>query len=197
MLKHFNLKNGFGNSILKLFRGFKKPRMIWGYYTKSGQYLALTRLSDNIFIDFPERLVLGNNVFIGHFNFIDASNGVTIEEGCQITNFISITSHSSHISLRLYGKNYTNEKNPTGYIKGPVHIGKYTFIGPHSVIMPNTSIGKGTLVSAYSYVEGNFPDFSIIKGNPAKVVGDTRNLDSDYLKENPELEKFYLEWVKS
>ena len=53
-------------------------------------------------IEYKKNLKLGNNVFIGHYNFIEASNGITIEEGCQITNFISITTHSSHISIRLY-----------------------------------------------------------------------------------------------
>ena len=70
---------------------------------------------------------------------------------------------------------YRESDDLIGYIQGKVNIGKYTFIGPHSTIMPNTTIGKGCIVSAYSYVKGNYPDFSIISGNPAKIVGDTRD----------------------
>ena len=83
-----------------------------------------------------------------------------------------------------------------GYVKGSVFIGKYTFIGPHSVIMPGTKIGKGSIVSAYSMVKGDFPEFSIIAGNPAKVVGNTRNIDGPFLQANPELRTFYEEWAK-
>jgi acetyltransferase-like isoleucine patch superfamily enzyme len=62
--------------------------------------------------------------------------------------------------------------------------------------MPETTIGKGSIVAAYSYVKGSFPDFAIISGNPAKVVGDTRELDKKYLDENPELNEYYNRWTK-
>ena len=160
-----------------------------------GRNLINTRISNSSNLGSIERLNIGDNVFIGHFNFIDASNGVVIEEGCQITNYVSIISHSSHISIRLYGKHYVGS-DMKAYIKGSVFIGKYTFVGPHSVIMPGTIIGKGCIVSAYSMLKGKFPDFSIIAGNPAIIVGDTRIIDESYLKENPELKTFYEEWVK-
>jgi acetyltransferase-like isoleucine patch superfamily enzyme len=62
--------------------------------------------------------------------------------------------------------------------------------------MPNTTIGKGCIVNAYSYVKGDFPDFSIIAGNPAKIIGDTRTLDAQYLEDYPELKELYYEWNK-
>ena len=83
-----------------------------------------------------------------------------------------------------------------GYSKGPIIIGAYTFIGPHTTIMPDTKIGKGCLVAAYSYVKGDFPDFSIISGNPAKIIGDTRTLDAPFLEENPLLKSSYDAWAK-
>ena len=171
-----------------------KPIMRTGYQ-QNGKWLKNVRISNTTFINAKEKLVLGDHVFIGHYNFIEASNGLTIEEGCQITNYVSITTHSSHISIRLYGDEYSNFQDLTGYITGPVTIGKYSYIGPHTVIMPNTKIGKGSVVAAFSYVKGDFPDFSIIAGNPAKVIGDTRQLDEPYLKENHQLRTFYDKWV--
>ena len=113
----------------------------------------------------------------------------------QITNYVSVLTHSSHIAIRLYGKEYTKIKDKQAYSKGSVYIGAYSFIGPHTVIMPGTKIGKGCLVSAFSYVKGEFPDFSIIAGNPAIVVGDTRELDQPYLDSNPELKDYYNVWA--
>ncbi len=182
--------------IWKKFAFLTRPRMIWGYKRYDGIYLENTRISNTTFIDNPNKLDIEDHVFIGHFNYIEASNGISIKEGCQITSFISISSHSSHISIRLYGKHYVDSERHKGYIIGSVIIGKYTFVGPHCLIMPNTIIGKGSIVAAYSNVQGHFPDFSIIKGNPAKVVGDTRNLDSAYLNQNPELKDFYIEWTE-
>jgi len=167
--------------------------MIWGYKTR-GETLRNVRVSSSTFIDHPGKLVLGDYVFIGHFNFIEASQGLEIGEGCQVTNFISITTHSSHHALRVHGKSYTNTDNPAGYVRGPVRIGAYTFIGPHAVVMPGTTIGRGCVVAAFSYVQGYFPDFSVIGGNPATVIGDARDKDKKILEEHPELESHYREW---
>ncbi|MFM6934982.1 MAG: acyltransferase [Flavobacteriales bacterium] len=165
-------------------------------YDNSGKQIAKTRISNTTYIDHPQNLILGENVYVGHFNVIEASNGVTIEEGCQLTTYINITTHSSHMSIRLYGKSYAGAEMKA-YEKGSVHIGKYSFIGPHSSIMPKTKIGKGSLVAAYSYVRGEFPDFAIISGNPAKVIGDTRRMDERQLRQHPELRSFYEEWANN
>ncbi len=166
------------------------PVMIRGYKLKNGKMLPNVRISNTTFIDHPEFLEMGDYVFIGHYNFIEASNKIKIAEGCQITNYVSITSHSSHIAIRLYGRQYINEKNHIGYVKGPVQIGKYCFIGPHSLILPDTTIGDACLIHPYSKVQGEFPDYSIIAGNPAKIIGDTREMDKKYLEEHPMLRKY-------
>lgn len=172
-----------------------KPVMISGFKCCDGHFLDNVRWSSTTHFESIQNLHLSNDVFIGHFNFIEASNGISIGKGCQITNYISILTHSSHISIRLYGKEYHRFPDPVGYIKGSVSIGDYTFIGPHTIIMPDSRIGKGSLVAAFSYVKGDFPDFSIISGNPATVVGNTRTLDQKYLEENPELHEFYSAWA--
>lgn len=156
-----------------------------------------TRIGSTTAIVGEAGLNLGVNVFIGYHNFIEATNGITIEEGCQITNFISILTHSSHNAIRYYGRDYRSSGTDLkGYIKGSVTIGKYTFVGPHVTIMPNTSIGKGSIVSAFSLVKGEFPDFSIIAGNPARVIGSTLDKDESFLMENPELRTMYNNWSK-
>ena len=80
----------------------------------------------------------------------------------------------------------TNDRN---------EIGKYTFIGPHVTIMPNTLVGKGCIISAYSLLRGDYPDFSIIAGNPASVIGSTKDKDMAFLEKHPELEEYYNEWA--
>jgi acetyltransferase-like isoleucine patch superfamily enzyme len=169
------------------------PQMIYGY-TQNGVMLKDTRIGSTTSIVGEEGLILEDNVFIGQFNFIEATNGVFIGEGCQITNYVSIITHSSHIAIRLYGDQYRNTPKPIAYNEGKVNIGKYTFVGPHVTIMPGTTIGKGSIVASHSLVKGTFPDFAIIGGTPATVIGDTREMDEPYLKEHPELRKYYTNW---
>jgi len=170
--------------------------MIGNYKDSKGAKISQTRVGSSSTIIGNKGLVLSENVFIGQYNFIEATNGISIGAGCQITNFVSILSHSSHKAIRLYGYQYTKVAKKKHYGVGSVEIGAFTFIGPHSVIMPNTRIGKGSLVAAYSYVQGEFPDYSIIGGNPAKVIGDTREMDKEALTTNPELQGYYDEWAK-
>ena len=170
------------------------PYMITRIKDTDGKNIPGTRISSHTFIDHPDSLSLAQGVYIGHFNVLEASHGLTIEEGVQVTTHCVITTHSSHQSIRLYGSSYAG-KEMIGYVKGSVSVGKYTFIGPHSTVMPGTIIGKGSLVHAYSYVKGEFPDFSIIGGNPAKVLGDTRTIDRTLLDQYPELNSMYNEWT--
>lgn len=169
--------------------------MVGKFHRGDGKLLPLTRVSNTTFIGSPEKLEIGNNVFIGHFNFIDASFGLSIDEGCQITNYVSILSHSSHNSIRVYGEDYNKSDSREGYLTGKVTIGAYTFIGPHTVIMPGSHIGKGSIVSAFSYVKGVFPDFSVISGNPAVIVGNTKDIDRPFLIQHPELLCNYEKWA--
>jgi acetyltransferase-like isoleucine patch superfamily enzyme len=177
--------------------GWVQPRMVYGFKRFDGVYLPRTRLSNLTRVEHPQHLDIGDNVYIGHFNFIDASGGLSIGEGCQITNYVSVLTHSSHVAIRLYGKRYLDNHDHVGYVRKSTAIGRYSFIGPHSVLMPGVQLGKGSLVSAYSFISsGIYPDFAILAGNPAMVVGDTREMDADLLEEHSELQEMYKEWVR-
>jgi acetyltransferase-like isoleucine patch superfamily enzyme len=171
-------------------------RIVFGE-SSQGRELPNTRISPSTCIECEDRLVLGDHIFIGHFNFLEASGGLTIEEGVQITSHCSLVTHSSHRSQRLLGRHFV-EPHPgarPGWVGGPIRIGAYSFIGPHSVIEANTRLGKGTLVRAGSVVRGDFPDFAVLEGSPARVVGDTRQADERLLRRHPELREVRAEWA--
>ena len=170
--------------------------MIWGFKRSDHVFLKNTRIANTTFIDGLDGLDIADHVFIGHHNFIEATHGLRIGEGVQITTFVSISTHSSHKSIRLYGRHFVDYGFHEGYVRGSVEIGDFTFIGPHTLIRPCTRIGKGSLIAAYSNVKGEFPDYSFIKGDPAVVVGDTRDFDLPFLKLHPELQPYYDEWTK-
>ena len=52
----------------------------------------------------------------------------------------------------------------------PISIGKNCFIGCNSIILKGTTLGDGCVVGAGAVVSGQFPDNSIIVGNPGKVI---------------------------
>lgn len=162
-----------------------RPKIVRTSIAPNGALVKNFRMSTSTFVDYPQNLEIANNVYIGHFNYIEASGGIKIGKGVQITNYVNITTHSSHNSLRIYGEAYQNYSDHIGYVKGSIEIGDYTFIGPFSLIMPDSKIGSNCIVSAYSFVKGVFPDNSIIRGIPAKVVGSTLDIDQSFYEQNP------------
>jgi len=52
----------------------------------------------------------------------------------------------------------------------PVRIGRNVWIGFEAVILPGVTIGEGGVIGARSLVVENVPPFSVVAGNPARVV---------------------------
>ena len=171
------------------------PRMVFGFVRGDGEYLKNTRVSNSSVLFARDRLDVGDHVFIGHFSVLDATFGLSIGEGCQIGFFTGVFTHSSHAAIRLYGRSYVDVPDKQAYYTAPVVIGAYSSIGAHATLLPGTRLGKGSLVSAYSLVQGEFPDYAILAGQPAKIVGDTRRKDAQLLRQHPELAVHYQAWA--
>lgn len=162
----------------------------------AGVALPHTRIAPSSLIEHEDRLRMGDHVYIGPFNWLDASGGLTLEEGVQITSHVSIVTHSSHRSLRLMGRRYaSDEPERPGWIGAPVHIGAYSFVGPHVLIEAGTVLGKGSIVRAGSVVRGQFPDHAILDGRPAVVVGDARDGDARWLARHPQWRAHHEAWA--
>ena len=171
-------------------------RMVFGEQGRAGQTLPHTRIAPSTCIEGEAGLDLADHVFIGQFNFLDAAAGLHIAEGVQITNFVSIVTHSSHRSVRLLGRAYASHQGEVpGYVRAPIEIGAYSFIGPHSVVEAGSRMGKGVVVCAHSRVRGEVPDFAIVAGSPAAIIGDVRMGDARLLAQHPELAVHYAAWA--
>lgn len=108
-----------------------------------------------------EDLKLGKNTDIGAFTYINAKYGVEIQENVQIGSHCSIYSWST----------IDNKK-------GIVVIKRNAKIGSHCIIMPGTTIGKNSIIGAFSFVNKDIPDNVLALGVPAKVL---RKLEDDEL----------------
>ena len=179
----------------KVWRFLCGSRMLYGWRRADGVWLAHTRISSAAHIEARQLLDIHDHVYIGPFNLIDASGGLSIGEGAQITSHCSVLTHSSHRAVRLAGRRYWGAANPPGFERAATHIGAYSFIGPHSVLTPGCHVGRGVVVRAFSYVSGSVPDFAIVSGQPARVVGDTRTGDVAWLAQNPQHQADYDAWA--
>jgi acetyltransferase-like isoleucine patch superfamily enzyme len=175
-----------------IFAFIQQPFMVYGFYNKvQRKFMKLTRVSSSVKIISKTKLDISNNVWIGHYSMLDASNGIKIGKGVQTGPFVSIFSHSSHISIRLLGKSYLQSNERIGYIDGKVVIGDYSFIGTSTTILPNVIIGKGCLIKVGSVITQSVPDYSIVSGNPATIEGSVFEIDEMYFNDKVVQENYF------
>ncbi len=162
-----------------------KPFMVYGYYDNSSRtFRKYTRISSDVVIVNRKALSIGDHVWVGYHSILDASNGLTIEEGCQLAARVHVLTHGSQNAIRLLGSNHVHipNINRRGYVRGKVEIGAYTFIGTGSVILPGIKIGKGCLIGAGTIVTRDVPDYSFVAGNPGRIKGSTIDIDKEFFK---------------
>jgi acetyltransferase-like isoleucine patch superfamily enzyme len=170
--------------------------MIYGYVDKhTNLFRKYTRMSDTVVIMSPEKLSIGDNVWVWHYSILDATEGITIGTGCQIGAWVGIFTHGSQNAIRLYGSRYVDfpSSERKGYTRGAVTIGAYTFIGAGAMVFPGVNIGKGCIIAAGTIVTKDIPDYVIVQGIPGKITGDTHQLDQQLLEKNPDLNDLYFE----
>lgn len=173
---------------------FGRKCIVYGYRCKkTGEYLKSTRIASTTILMGKQNLIIEDNVWINHYSWIDASGGLCIGEGCQIGFSCGILSHSSHIALRLMGRSYmqTPIEERKGYSRKQTRIGAYTFIGSGSYILPGVTIGKGCVIGVNSVVTKDVPDYAIVVGVPAKIIGDTKSQDAPFLKDESVFKTYY------
>jgi acetyltransferase-like isoleucine patch superfamily enzyme len=56
-----------------------------------------------------------------------------------------------------------------------ISIGRNSWIGERAVLHGGAQLGEGAIVGAFAVVDFQVPDFAIVAGNPARIVGSSEN----------------------
>ncbi len=95
--------------------------------------------------------------------YVHAQISVRIGENCVIASGVNIIDSNGH---ELSSANRTiGRDRPV-----PIEIGDNVWIGMNSIVLKGTVIGRNSVIGANSVVSGNFPENSLIVGNPARIV---------------------------
>lgn len=126
-------------------------------------------------LGFPELIEIGSNFFLGDDSLITAnsSKGIFIGDNVGIARgtYIHSANHShKDINIPIFEQDVISEDFEYNGRLYSVVIEDDVWIGSNVVVLSGTKIGKGCVISAGSVVSGTLPDYSIVVGNPARVV---------------------------
>ncbi len=104
-----------------------------------------------------DSIIIGNNFLISHnVNVID-TNSHEIDCDIRASRFRSLIKNG-----------HPNVKEPI--ITAPIIIEDYVWINFNSIILKGVKIGKGAIIAAGSVVTKDVEPFTMVAGNPARVV---------------------------
>lgn len=140
------------------------------FYSFAGMKLgkgAVVHMWANFFQ--PRNISIGQGTIIGDHAFLDGRATLTIGKQTDIAS-----------SVMIYNSEHDLESPDFIAREEAVSIGDYCFIGPRVIILPGVKIGTGAVVAAGAVVTSSVPEYTIVGGVPAKVIGTRQVKDLNY-----------------
>lgn len=111
---------------------------------------------------------IGDGSFIGHETLITGGDSaISIGKNCDISSRVSIVSGTHQVNpsgMRVAGKGIGRD----------VVIGDGVWIGFGAMILPGVSVGNMSIVAAGSVVTKDVPSYTMVGGNPARILKSLR-----------------------
>lgn len=117
----------------------------------------------------PGGVIIGEDSIVGFRTFLDGRKSLKIGSHVDIAS-----------EVMIYNSEHSLESDKFEATEEPVEIGDYTFIGPRAIILPGVKVGRGAIVAAGAVVTRDVPEFAIVGGVPAKVIGERKQKDLHY-----------------
>lgn len=170
-------------NLAKIFKRFFIPSFLVTiiYFVK-----YRCKVSPRSEVDLSKLLQIGKGTQISSFCKIKATNGpMTLGENVSVATGCFISSDTGGVEIGEYsmigpnvvivGNNYKYDKLDVPMClqestsKG-IQIGRDVWIGAGSAILDGAIIGESVIIASNSVVSSKIADYSIVQGNPAKVV---------------------------
>ena len=120
------------------------------------------------FVEIQKGAVIGERCKISSHTFI--CEGVSIEDGVFIGHSVVFINDVYPGAVSASGELQTD----SDWAVVPTRVRSEASIGSNATILCGITIGKGALVGAGAVVTKDVPDYAIVAGVPARVIGDVR-----------------------
>lgn len=123
-----------------------------------------------------KKICIGDNCSIGAYCHISAFNHISIGNNVLIGKWASIVDNNH--GFTDYATLLLPPLKRSIVSKGPIVIGDNVWIGDKVTILSGVTIGNNSVIAANTVVTKDVPAFSIVAGNPGKVIkknGENKN----------------------
>lgn len=134
-------------------------RFICKFATRHGWIHASASISRSARIDFPWRVSLGERVMVDEGAWLYAIDQISVGRLAIIGRDVKILTGSHDVTSSTFK-----------LVSKPVTIGECVWIATSAIILPGVTIGEGAIVAAGSVVTKDVPAWTIVGGNPARVI---------------------------
>jgi acetyltransferase-like isoleucine patch superfamily enzyme len=118
-------------------------------------------VSQGAIFEFPERVDLGDRVFVNRGALITARADISIGDDVLIGPYVVINSGDHNYSDLI------QSIGSQGHKTGPITIGNDVWLGAHCVILRDVTVGDGAVVAAGAVVIADVPPQTRVAGVPA------------------------------
>lgn len=121
-------------------------------------------------------LDIGDNVWVGGKTIIECTVGIRIQNDVLISYECILqdsNAHSLNLSERINDNiewDRLGKKNWEIPISSPILIGRGCWLGARVIVLKGVQLGEGCIVGAGAVVTKSFAPWSVIAGNPAKLI---------------------------
>ncbi len=109
---------------------------------------------------------IGNNVKIG--NYVKIQNNVSVYEGVELEDYVFCGPSMVFTNIKFPRSEFP-QRGSKHYLS--TLIKKSASIGANATIVCGVTIGRYALIGSGAVVTKDVPDYSLVIGNPGKVVG--------------------------
>lgn len=121
------------------------------------------------FVEIQKNAHVGRHCKISSHTFI--CEGVTIEDGVFVGHGVMFTNDMYPRAVNADGSLQTD----SDWQVLPTRVKRHASIGSNATILPGLTIGEGAQVGAGAVVVKDVPDFAIVAGVPARVIGHVKD----------------------
>lgn len=139
-----------------------------GCKTHFGKMAVVTAWNEYEGERFEPSVTIGERCSFGDFLHLTCINRITIGNDVLTGRWVTITDNG-HGRTDIDTLKIPPIRRKL-YTKGPVTIGDKVWIGDKATILPGVTIGPGTVVAANSVVTKDVPAYTVVAGNPARII---------------------------